>query len=158
MHRENVLIHVSLGCSWILSIYTWHCDHSGITPSQKRSLDCSKLKECADNTFKYDENGRSSPNGYKTLRKKEKLEIVSPHFFLIMHMSASCSTEQISVRKNEDNNNTKTKDKRLYQQKQQQQTTTIIIIIKLKRRNISWAQLFRLKKHTHTLKQDENER
>ena len=53
-HRMRVS---TFGCSCFLS-----------QPFPKRQiLDSSKLKEFADDNFKFDENGKRSPNGLKTL-------------------------------------------------------------------------------------------
>ena len=53
----------------------------GLTLSQTTYLDSSKLKEFADDIFKFDEKGIKFSTGYKTLWEKKKLLIVSNFSF-----------------------------------------------------------------------------
>ena len=48
---------------------------------RQQILDSSKLKQFADDNFKFDEMAQSSPNGLKTLREEEKLLVRSNFSF-----------------------------------------------------------------------------
>ena len=52
-----------------------------LTHSQTKILDSSKLKEFADDNFKFDENDRKLSKWVKTLRETEKLLVTSNFSF-----------------------------------------------------------------------------
>ena len=64
---------------------------------EREILTSSKLKEVADNSFKFDENGRKFSKGLKTLWEKNKL-LVTSDFFVFPSVSTDLSRRHVTSR------------------------------------------------------------
>ena len=70
------------------------CYHKVLLPITRRQiLHSSKLKEFADDNFKFDGYGESYPNGQKTLWEKEKLLVTSNFSFSHSVFKKACFPE-----------------------------------------------------------------